>query len=385
MPWCRIDKTYTIGEITIAPVRRRDSESGLAPSILETIHKILNGYKDIEGRPVSNFAILRYRDLDVLGDITEEQFQIMNENLQLACFAGLANRAYFNSLGPYCNADCFMPYGQKFSGSGFTAIVSRRRDGRTWDTRQLSSVTFSMPVHVSTVGQVILDKDLLSALVTFSTAADPEEWLRWQNAIACYNHANTDSEAVQHQVEWVLLASAFEQILNADSTAKDVAEQFTQAMLPSSPILAGTTKRRSEQWKDPEKPLRYEWMREFYRLRGDFAHGKLKPKQPAVWNAQEHLVLASITFPLIVRCLLNKAGQYTISDKDRAEINALESVADQQFMERLSDERHSGDSLWSRAVEEANWEITHEKAVEFLERKGFFKNGPQSEGLTGPK
>lgn len=382
LPWCRIDKQYAIGQISIIPIQRAAAEGGLSPSTTETIKKILSGYKDIEGRPVSYFAIVRYEDLDELADITGEQFQIMNDCLQLACFAGLAKRAYFNAMGPYCNTDCFILYGQRYTGSQFTALSSRRRDGHASDMRHLSKVAFSIPLHISNAGSVILDDALLSALVSFRNVAEPEVWARWQNAIACYNQANTDNETVRHQVEWVLMCSAFEHILDARSEAKDVARRFADTFVPRQPLQTKDAKRRSATWTNPEEHLRFEWMREFYRIRGDFAHGKLLTRQPATWNVAEHLCLAAIAFPLMVRSLLKRSGQYSQTDNDAAQVNCFERLADDAFLEDPPDQRHSGDSVWSRLISEEKMSLIMERTVEDLESRGFFHKPKKNESTA---
>lgn len=363
MPWCRLDKTYTMGEITILPMQRGDSEAGLDDCTVGTIDKILSGYKDIEGRPVKNFAIVKYQGLDVLADINYEQFQIMQDCIQLACFASLAKRAYFSSLGSYCNTDCFTSYGQRYSGSHFTALSSRRRDGQASDMRPLSKITISMPVHISNAGSVTLDDALLSALAEFRKTADSDEWTRWQNAIACFNQANTDNETVRHQVEWVLMCSAFEHILDARSEAKDVARRFTDVFLQPKPLLIKNAKRRSTSWTNPDEHLRFEWMREFYRIRGDFAHGKLVTRQPAAWSVLEHLILAAMAFSLMVRCLLQGAGHYSLTDNGIAQINCFDRLADENFLVDPPDQRHSGDSVWSRFISEEKMSLVTEKSL----------------------
>ena len=40
--------------------------------------------------------------------------EVTRELVELACVSGLAKRALFDLLGPYCNADCFIWYGQRF-------------------------------------------------------------------------------------------------------------------------------------------------------------------------------------------------------------------------------------------------------------------------------
>ena len=189
-----------------------------------------------------------------------------------------------------------MLYFQKFDKADFSAITTRRREGQTSSTWSIDSISIPIPVHSDPVQEVQLDEALLRALVDHRATC--REWEKWQNALACFNQANTDSDNVRRQ--WVLLCSAFEHILEAKHHAKDVAIKFSNAMLPTESMLARDASRKSHEWHDEGQSLRYEWMREFYRIRGDFAHGKLNTQQPTVWSPLEHLVLATIAFP--TRC-----------------------------------------------------------------------------------
>jgi hypothetical protein len=145
------------------------------------------------------------------------------------------------------------------------------------------------------------------------------------------------------------MCSAFEQLLHADSKAEDVADKFTKAVMPSRPLLAPNAQRRLERWKEPGAPVRYEWPKEFYRVRGDFAHGKLTTQQPMAWNPVEHLTLAAIGFPLLVRSLLQSAGTYTLTSNDTAAIEVFEQFADQpDFLKPPRDTRNPLDTWWAR-------------------------------------
>lgn len=197
------------------------------------------------------------------------------------------------------------------------------------------------------------DERLLDALVAFARSGAPE-WGNWQHALSCFNQGNTDSDAFRYQVEWGLLASAFEQLLGAEPKAEDVADKFAKATAPSKPLLAGGAQRRIDKWRDAEAPVRFEWLKEFYRVRGDFSHGRLTTRQPMVWNAVEHLTLAAIAFPLVVRCLLQRAGTYVLTRNDIAAIEAFEPFADQAgFLDLPSDYSGPVDSWWARMLTRA--------------------------------
>ena len=119
-------------------------------------------------------------------------------------------------------------------------------------------------------------------------------------------------------------------------------------------------------------------MKEFYRVRGDFAHGRLKTKQPAVWNPLEHIVLATIGFPLLVRCLLKKKAKYQVTDSDQAQIDAFEKLAAEQFLRPPADQKNSMDSIWFRLVKEASSKLRRRKLEKDLEAKGLWDEKPNN-------
>ncbi|MGH8479835.1 MAG: hypothetical protein ACREXK_09715 [Gammaproteobacteria bacterium] len=384
MPWWRIERVYEVGDIAILPFKRHVPIDGVDDTGQCLVHTILAAYKTIEGRPVDRAALVRYAGKSLLDDLSEEDRAAVHELVTLACFCGLAKREYFNSLGPYCNSDCFALYIQKFDKADFTAITTRRREGRTWSTWRIDDIAIAIPVHCHTVREVTLDVILLTALADHAARATDEEWAKWQNALTCFNQANTDSDNIRHQVEWVLLCSAFEHILGAKSEAKDVAARFSEVMVPNEPLLVRNASRRSDRWGDNGQALRYEWMREFYRIRGDFAHGKLNTRQPAVWNPLEHLVLATIAFPLVVKRLLQNACVYRSTNDDQAQIEAFEKVANTaDFLNPPPDQKNSLDSHWSRLVIDAGLRLAVQRAVEECEAKGLLPREDKGTAVEG--
>jgi hypothetical protein len=54
------------------------------------------------------------------------------------------------------------------------------------------------------------------------------------------------------------------------------------------------------------------------------------------WTPIEHLTLAELAFPLLVRCLLQAARVYVLTPDERATIEAFEPFADQPAFLRVS-------------------------------------------------
>ncbi len=362
MPWCRIDKNYEVGEISILPFERHKPINGLDEAVQCRINTIMASYKTIEGKPVDRAALVRLESKSAIDDLTDPEFDIVQELVALSCFSGLSKCDYFNALGSYCNSDCFSLCFQKFDKADFTALTSRRREGQTQSGWPIDEITISVPVHCHSVKEVSLDSSLIEALVNYR--AKVSEWARWQNAISCFNQANTDSDNIRYQVEWVLLCSAFEHILEAKPNAKDVASKFSKILVPSEKLLVKNSTRLSGKQQDEGQLARYAWMREFYKIRGDFAHGKLDTQQPSIWNPLEHVVLATIAFPLVVKCLLNQAGYYKLTENDQAQIDVFEKFADTpEFLSPPKGKKGSLDSNWKRLVDNRRRKITFQAAV----------------------
>jgi hypothetical protein len=364
MPWCPIDKVYEVGEITILPFTRHKAINGLDEAAQCKINAIMATYRGIDGKPIQKASLIRYRGKSPIEELTDDEIEIVQDFAVIACFAGLANREYFNNIGRYCNSDCFSLYIQKFEKADSTTLTVRRREGRTLSNWALDNITITIPIHCHTIQKVSLDSALLKALWDHRAQLNNDDWGRWQNAISCFNQANTDSDNIRHQVEWVLLCSAFEHILGAKSEAKDVAGKFAEALVPSRELLAKDAVRLSGQQKNGGKSLRYEWMREFYRIRGDFAHGKMVSQQPATWNPLEHLVLATLAFPLLVKSLLSKASKYKLTDYDQAQLDSFEEFADtSDCLKPPSNRKGSLDSHWKRLLDARRWNIASQRAL----------------------
>lgn len=369
LPWCRVDKKYAIDGIAVFPYKRHEPMENVDEIGHCKINTILGTYKDITGKPVRNAALVGYLSKSLTRDLNDDEINTVKDSVTLACFCGLAKREYFNQLGDYCNSDCFTLYFQRFDKGHFIALTPRRLELQPLSSWEIEDISITVPVNCHLIEQVTLDESLLNALVGYRNKTGGDEWGLWQNAISCFNQANTDNDSIRYQVEWVLLCSAFEHILHAKPEAKDVAAKFASIIVPADTRLAIHSNRRSDKWGSNNQPLRYEWMREFYRIRGDFAHGKLNTQQPAMWSPREHIVLASIVFPLVVKCFLNNNGLYKLTKADSSQINAFEKLADTEaFLKPPPDQMNSTDSWWNKLCKEAKGNLMRKEMVKELRK-----------------
>lgn len=73
------------------------------------------------------------------------------------------------------------------------------------------------------------------------------------------------------------------------------------------------------------------------------------PRGGASGNPIEHMVLGAIAYPLLIKCLLRRAGRYTLTDIDCREIDCFEKLADtKDFLELPADSQSSLDTHWVR-------------------------------------
>ncbi len=350
LPWCHLADECCAGDVTLLPFTRDSKIKGSDALHTAWARLILNPYKNSGGLPVRQAVLVRYGDKDLFADVSDDERARTSECVDLTAFAALSKREFFIPWRRNCNFDNFRMVGHRFPDDpAWAAIVTRRPEGETWNMVALAEVVFSQPLHVNSKSAIDIDRPLLEAILKQRSEGDQDEWRRWQNAIICFNRANTDDSAMLHQVEWTLLCSAFQHLLDANSKAKDVARLFAEATPQADKVLATASRRKPERREKVDKSLRYEWLREFYRIRGDFAHGRLTTRQPTAWNLGEHLLLAKMVFPLLVRCLLAKAGRYQLVPTDCAQLRAFEPFADCESFK--PDELSDDEPPWQKCLE----------------------------------
>jgi hypothetical protein len=346
LPWCAIATTYQLGNVRLIRVDAETPIDGASKTSEVLIRKFIAAYLDIEGRKVSPCALVAFKGSDPARDLTADELEESAEDVQLATFGSLAARRFFRS--PYSNSTCFTRYVQRFEDARGIAISSRRRDGGALAAWSASQTVFGIPPQASAVREVVIDEALTSSLMTYREGANPGDWVRWQNAVDCFNFANSDDSAIPLHVEWVMVAAAFQRLVGARSDADAIASAFEEALQPEDPILAGSATRRPESPNAANRSLRAVWAREFYELRGEYAHGRLTTNRKHVWTPFEHMLLAAIAFPLLVKSLLAESSAYILTDSDWAQVDAFESLLNSNFLEPPHDQQNSWDWIWTR-------------------------------------
>ncbi|MDQ3776615.1 MAG: hypothetical protein M3461_20805 [Pseudomonadota bacterium] len=242
---------------------------------------------------------------------------------------------------------------QSFSDpAGGTAITTRRRDGTTTNYLPRGSYEFPKPLHVGSIGRQGIDTPLLQSLAAAWGEADWDQV--WESIIA-FNAANTDAMDTPEHVEFVLLSGAFERLLDCRRGNEDeLAGRFTAAFQPTDPTdprACDRTQPHVDRFRR-SKSVAEIWLRDFFRVRGHLAHGRISPGHPAIWSLPEHLLLASYCFPLIVKLVVNARGLYELTRDDREAIDWFERFASIRAFEATGDPDDQSSFPWNQVKSE---------------------------------
>lgn len=366
LPWCRLEKGYRVGELTLQPYSAGEQLPGLDDTVLaEHVKSIVQGYRGIEGKAFGRSAVAFLSDGPALKDLSADEEESLSELITVACFSSLANRDLASAGGHYSNSTRFALYRHRFERAGdFTSLVYRRRDGRIRDGRYLPELRFTAPLETSSLTNVVLDEPLGRDLAAYRSSASERDWGRLFNALTWFNFANSDSETVSEQMEWVALASALQELMNCQSNAADFAKELSARLQPREVLVSSNSRRNKGMWKEPERSLLHQWAYEFYSVRGQFAHGRITARGQDGWTRTEHLTLASMAFPLLVRQHISQGA--ALGSRHKAESRGFEQLLDCDFLR--PPDPHSEDQRypWDKIVARETLALASEAAFEKL-------------------
>ena len=366
-PWMHIRERVTAPGFELAPYSRGVSPGGAGASEQSTIDTLLGPYREAPQGPVRKATILRLEGKGLLDDMSDEEADRVLLFGELVAFSGLAARRFFDQLS-YSSRESFRLIVQRFvdAGSGMT-VVSRRRDGRSMTVVSKSAMLILKPYHVPPARAAELDVPLLDALLRRATRDD---WGEIEEAIAGFNSANTDSPDVREESEAVALLGALERVLGLrGGDEHELADAFRAAVVPKETVQPVECSRISDSARrkayEAYSSLREAWVRDFFRLRGDHAHGKLTPRYKSLWSLREHLLLATFVLPLVVKARLVRDGEYAWTDEDLGHVEAFEQLISLDPFASSDDERQNDRHArtWSRILSDWKLQVAVERWI----------------------
>jgi hypothetical protein len=324
LPWCRTEKEHRSGRVGLIPFQITEALNQRDHDVQAPIREVLADFLGVDGAPIKECTLIAIDGQLLTDDYPDSATTwTISDYVECACLASLAEREFCGTAEPYSNSSCFALYSRGFRpGWGSVAPPIRRIDDTPLGLAG-KALQVHIPVPAIAVPKIRIHEQLFEALSRFReariTGAEPQRWLPWREAMYCFDQANTDSEVIAPHAKWVLMVSAIERILDTKSNAQDFATRVSEVLQPRTAAAYETV---------------HIWAKEFYRLRGQYAHGRLSPSTQANWNWQTHLLLGAIAFPLLVKTLLAEYGFYRPAEWDLAEVIAFGQVVEALRLDR---------------------------------------------------
>ncbi len=323
-----------MGKISFVPfevdaTNQDESLEGLADSL----RTILESYVNFLDRPVRKCTVVVKADRDPSWNLVHGDFEEVQWFTSLLFLAASAENAYFQQLRQYVNRAMFDLYWQGFTEpTGFITLTARRRDGDLLIAGyKHGQVKFTVPIQADSREPISPDLGFLQALQV-AEAAGSETTRRLRAALSFFSLASTDSEVMLPEAEVILMASAFEQLLEAHDGARDLSQKFSNLFSSfGSVTVTQAVSTRVGIVVDPNYAtaqrtwfVHRKWIEEFYHLRNAYAHGNTLSARTWGWLRPEHLVIAAFALPLTVKLCLKQEGHYTLTDEDEVRCHALD-------------------------------------------------------------
>lgn len=346
LPWLHLAETVQLGQIRFVPFVTSSPDSELA-AVTTSLPVILSGYRDVQGQPVTACTVSFPAGQKPGEDLAEQHVQAIQTAAALLCLAALAENDYC-SPGAYVNSSPFQPYFQCFTEPvEDIALQIRRRDGRTLvGGYKHGEIVFTMPVQCSQISSRFrIDKPFAEALGS-ALACGSSVARRLVPALAFFNLANTDSEAMSTEAEVILSGAAFEQLLDV-SGAGDLACEVGELLRPYGAvevdkavahrpgIMLGVKYVKTQQaWvRDAQLAqaqkawfLHQKWAEELHHRRSVLVHGQDPQARTWGWDLREHLVMGGFVFPLLVKLCLAREGRYSLTENDECRCAAIDPL-----------------------------------------------------------
>lgn len=168
----------------------------------------------------------------------------------------------------------------------------------------------------------------------------------------------------------MLTLGAFERGLGLRGGREDeLAVEFVKVLSEISLATGMKEKKNLKPAVQKFQNVREAWIRDFFRVRNDLAHGKSQAAYPSSWSTSEHMVLAAYIFPLLIKAVLSQAGFYQLTDDDEVDIFTFDYLLNLNGLFRLLNPEDPNSHPWNAAIHDGRWDWTTEKAVKAAEEK----------------
>jgi hypothetical protein len=373
MPWTTVNEPVQVGSFTMLPVILDESGkrecnpvtawSDPPPEVLEILrvyrnHPNMKTGSEASNGIISSATIVQFGGRQVTDDLTDENIENLFSLREAFTFCGLAERKFFAHRG-YCNRDSFTMIGQRFApGVKGVSLVSRRLDGSTQTYWPLEDVEFRKEAHIHELRNYQPDGKLAGLVLN---AMMNEEQLAL--AITHFNGANTDRPNENVASDLIGLVSAYQQLLGAGGKCETLRSKFSDFMSCVPTYSEPPTRASLGQWLQRQKyqsSVREAWIFDLCTSRGNVAHGN-RPSayKAAVWSLQEHLLLGSYLFPLLVKLKLCKAQMRPLTEDEKRDLALFDVMCGSENLMDGLDKMHGVPRTyrWNKVRTQARFDV----------------------------
>jgi len=359
LPWLRIEKATTVGQMTLTPFRR-DHQTDDLNGLAGILNPVLGQYKDNQGRPIKRCTVLVIPDRRPCWSLSPQDGPAIDAATSLAFLAAATNNGYYGAPGQYVNSSYFQVHllsgGERYSRAITTRQV-RKRDG--FLPSAAPNWTFQMPAQVHACGaDVQIDTTLLNALNALATDRSKERlFLRICTSSRFLFLANSDDDAYTEETELVLLGAAFEILLGKEGAycvSSELGDLFRKHQRVE--VREAVAKRPGIRIKPEHRcaeeawALHRKWLEELHQQRSKIIHGEHLIEGKWGGSPHEHLVMGAFVFPLAVKILLRCAGLYRLTREDEARCRAVDRILSVRDWEKATDRNGNAETAWHQAI-----------------------------------
>ena len=345
LPWLDIGRRrYRLRHGTLLGYQVGNPPKGISSTEASLFEHALSVFRGRGGTDLTNVALFKRNGAQAFDTVEEVAASEVFRELELLKFSALLER---DLLRPgwrgYCNSDGFMVRSARCPSVATGMVFEYRRAiGRAIDLGPVTDHQVHVWPHVDAPQDLSAGVSMLRSIWAYIDNQGAKRANKVLDAAYCYGEANTDSDLASRFAEFVMLSSAFESFVDAGSVS---AEVFAKKAATFLPISGGKGRSEFEREMDgkayravasgPEISYRNVmeiWLREFHTIRGIVAHGHRRAQLPrkTTWTPGEHLAIARVVFPLVVKVALSRAGVRVLSRRERVEVRAIPAIVAQE-------------------------------------------------------
>lgn len=355
---------------------RDDAVSAVFADSEAQIAKILSSYVDLEGRPIRNCIIATIPSKG--GNLALGDWEAVDWAISLLFLSAFATNDYFRNAGSYVASSNFRVMWQAFTDEvSWISPVWRRRDGHTQSGGyEHGKVKFVKPLQCTLNDPAMIDQRFLEAL-DLAVRAGTETTGRLRKAVSFVVLANSDDDVVDVPVEAILMASAFEQMLDVEYKRELVLEfeklfspygsvSVAQAMGGARPDIR-IDQDPARAASQPKWFIHKKWVEELYDLRSATVHDGTHGGRAWGWSFGEHLVMAAYVFPLLIKLMLERDGMYALSEQDGIRCLTVDRLLEVAGWSDVDGADQNRQSKWDRIVDAVRREVASRRMERTIE------------------